>query len=245
MRPLKVLGICASPRKGNSEFLLENALQAAAAAGDSVEIQRYTLRGKKIGPCVACDYCSMSAGVCAIKDDFQELNEIWHAADVIIYSSAVYHMSIPGQLKCMIDRLGNTSFGRFASLFEPGSGKLPKIMKVVGSIAQGVHTCSGQEHTITDLINHALLMQCIPVTGDMWESYIGGGGWTGNNIGRDALKKQANEGELDALVAVRSAKAIGKRAVELALIIRAGAQTMSGALQSDPTYIPFYKLADS
>jgi len=244
MKPLKVLGICASPRKGNSEYLLEKALKAAASVEKSVETQFYTLRGKKMRPCVACGHCFSSAGVCPIRDDFQKLNELWHGADIIIYSAAVYHMSMPGQLKCFIDRLGNAGFGRFANLYEPGKERLPKTMKVIGSIAQGVHTCSGQEHTITDLINHALIMQGIPVTGDMWESYIGGGSWTRNDIDRNAMEKQAEQGELDALVAVRSAEAIGKRAVEMAQIIRAGALAMREELQGDPTYVPFYKLAD-
>lgn len=245
MRPLKVLGICASPRKGNSEFLLDKALSAAAKVDKSVEITSYTLRGKKMGPCVACGFCGKKAGACAVKDDFQELNELWHASDVIIYSAAVYHMSMPGQLKCFIDRLGNAGFGRFSGYFEPGKESLPKTMKVIGSIAQGVHTCSGQEHTITDLINHALIMQCVPVTGDMWESYIGGGSWTRNDIATDAFEKQYNQNELDAIVAVRSSESIAKRAVEMALIIRAGAATMRDVLEKDPTYKPFYNLADS
>ena len=56
MKPLKVLGICGSPRKGNTVFLLEKALEA----------------------------------------------------HVILYAFPVYHMSIPGQLKCLIDRLGES-----------------------------------------------------------------------------------------------------------------------------------------
>ena len=245
MKPLKVLGICASPRKGNSEFLLNKALDAAAKTAQNVEVASYSLRGKTMGPCVACGYCYKNDGACTVKDSFQELNELWHASDVIIYSAAVYHMSMPGQLKCFIDRLGNAGFGRFAKYYEAGHEKLPKVMKVVGSIAQGIHTCSGQEHTITDLINHALIMQSIPVTGDMWESYIGGGSWTRNDGERNAFERQAEQGELDALVAVRSSEAIGKRAVELALIVRAGTLAMRDSLISDPAYVPFFELADS
>jgi len=245
MRPLKVLGICASPRKGNSEFLLDKALEAAAKAGPSVEITSYTLRGKIMGPCVACGSCYTLGGECSVVDDFQELNALWHDSDVIIYSAAVYHMSMPGQLKCFIDRLGNAGFGKFAKYYETGHEKLPKVMKVIGSIAQGAHIVSGQEHTITDLINHALIMQSIPVTGDMWESYMGGGGWTRNDISRDAFERQEKEGELDALVAIRSSEAVGKRAVELAMIIRAGAQAVRPSLEGDPAYAPFFELADS
>lgn len=56
-----------------------------------------------------------------------------------------------------------------------------RILGICGSpIAQGMHLSSGQEHALTDLINHALVMQSIPVTGDIWESYIGAAGRTLN-----------------------------------------------------------------
>lgn len=239
MRPLNILGISGSPRKGNSEYLLDKALDAACDSAPGAQRQQYSVRGKKFSPCVACGKCGENGGTCIIKDDFAELRDLWHSADVIIYSVPVYHMSIPGQLKCFIDRLGNETFGRYTKLFEPGKEKLPKLMKVVGSIAQGIHFSSGQEHTLTDLINHALLMQCIPVTGDMWQAYIGGVGWTANDPARDALEKQMDRNEYDAMLAVQSARDIGKRAAELALIIREGGIHRKMELTKDPVYKPF------
>lgn len=239
MKQLNILGICGSPRKGNSEFLLNKALEAACeAAPGACNVTAYSVRGKKFSPCVACGKCGENGGECIIKDNFQELRDLWIAADVIIYSVPVYHMGMPGQLKCFIDRLGNSAFGKYSSLYEPGMEKLPKLMKVIGSIAQGMHISSGQEHTITDLINHALLMQCIPVTGDMWQSYIGGGGWTSNVADRNAIESQVGRNEYDAMVALQSAQAVGKRAAELALIIREGASIRKAALEKDPSYKP-------
>lgn len=240
MKQLNVLGICGSTRKGNSEYLLDQAIQSAhEAAPDVVSCTSYSVRGKKFGPCVACGKCGENSGECIIKDDFQQLRDLWIDADVIIYSVPVYHMGMPGQLKCFIDRLGNSTFGRYKGLYESGFEKLPKLLKVVGSIAQGVHICSGQEHTLTDLINHALLMQCIPVTGDMWQSYIGGGGWTSNDVDRNALKKQLEANQYDAQVAVQSAKDVGRRAVEIALMLRNGAAAMENELKKDASYKPF------
>ncbi len=120
-----------------------------------------------------CQACAKD-GECIIKDDFQELLEKWIEADVILYSVPVYHMGMPAQLKAFLDRLGNSLFGRYVKNFSPDAVTLPRSLKVIGSIAQGAHIFSGQEHTITDLINHALIMGCVPVTGDMWEAYIGG-----------------------------------------------------------------------
>ena len=237
---LNLLGISGSPRKGNSEYLLEKAMKAAEkVAQEQIESTFYSIRGKKIGPCIACSRCiEKLEGECSIKDDFQELRDLWLSADIILYSVPVYHMSIPGQLKCFVDRLGNSNFGRYMQLFPPGEEKLPKLLKVIGSITQGIHIHSGQEHTLTDLINHALIMQCIPVTGDMWEAYIGCGGWTSNAGERDALQQQYNENKYDAVIAVKAAESVGKRAAETALIVYDGVEKNRSKLGQDPAYKP-------
>jgi multimeric flavodoxin WrbA len=109
MKKVRLLGISASPRKlGNSRYLLERSLEAAEqAAPDRVRSELYSLAGKQIAPCISCFRCR-DLGDCAIADDFQDLRDKWAEADAIIYSVPVYHMGIPGQLKCFIDRLGNT-----------------------------------------------------------------------------------------------------------------------------------------
>lgn len=239
MRKLQVLGISGSPRKGNSEYLLQHALEAARnVQPQDLECNEYSFRRKIMGPCIACGYCEKNGGECSVKDDFAALRRLWMGADVIIYSVPVYHMSMPGQVKCFIDRLGNSLFGEFKHLFKPGEEALPKLLKVIGSIAQGVHISSGQEHTLTDLINHALIMQSIPVTGDMWHSYIGCGGWTSNDIDRRALQNQYEREHYDALVAVKSARDVGKRAVETSLLLHAGIQVRKAELCKDPAYKP-------
>lgn len=239
MRKLQLLGISGSPRKGNSEYLLQHALEAARGVGpDQSESVDYSFRGKKMGPCLACGYCGKNRGACKVKDDFSELRRLWMDSDVIIYSVPVYHMSMPGQVKCFIDRLGNSLFGEFSHLFEPGQEALPKLLKVIGSITQGMHISSGQEHTLTDLINHTLIMQSIPVTGDLWQSYIGCGGWTSNEIDRHALEKQYDRAHYDAVVVVKSAQDVGRRAVELCLLIHDGVRSRREALSKDPAYKP-------
>jgi len=234
---IKVLGINASPRKGNSEFLLNKALDYIKQQKEiDVEIEKYSFRGKKIQPCLACNYCSDHNGKCIQNDDFNSLKEMWVAADVILYSVPVYHMGMPGQLKCFIDRLGNSLFGTFSENFPAGAGTLPKLYKVIGNIVQGIHFSSGQEHTITQLINHTLLMQSIPVVADMWESYIGSAGWTENNINRKALEEMYNKGSFDATIAVKSAEKISHRAIELALIIKSGLRSNKEYFQKQNHY---------
>ena len=239
MKPIKVLGICGSPRKGNSLFLLEKAFEGCREVNpEGVVTSAYTVKGKRFEPCIACSHCAKHDGECVHKDDFSELRALWLKADVILYSVPVYHMGMPGQLKCFIDRLGNSMFGLYRSQLPAGTETLPKLLKVIGSIAQGIHIFSGQEHTITDLINHTLIMQSVPVAADLWESYIGAGGWTANRSERDSLEKLAESQEMSATAAVNASRRIGRRAVEMAMIIRSGLLACKDDLARDPLYRP-------
>ena len=226
---VKILGISGSPRHGNSEFLLEQALGAAKSVKPSkVKIEFYSFVGKRFAPCYSCFRC-IEEGDCIVKDDFQELRDKWVEADAIIYSVPVYHLSMPAQVKAFIDRLGN-------SLFASTGDNPPKFSKVIGIITQGTHIFSGQEHTITDLINHALIMGCIPVSGDPWESYIGVGGWTRTDIGVNALRELYEKGDEDAKVAVRAARSLGRRVALTSMIIKAGALAIKDILEEYPSY---------
>lgn len=238
---IRVLGFCASPRVGNSLFLLNQALEAvkvrAAELGEEVEIDTCTIRAKKLAGCVMCQGC-MQDGICRIKDDFGELQEKWLKADVVIYSVPVYHMGVPAQLKAFLDRLGNSSFGRYKKIFGEDMVTTPRPMKVIGCISQGIHSNSGQENTILQIINSALISGCVPVVGDMWESYVGAGGWTLNDESRNALEKQFAAGEESARVAVVSSRSLAVRAMDLAVLLRNGAKN-SPAVMEDPKYIAF------
>lgn len=232
---INVLGICGSPREGNSQYLLREALSGAQEVDtERVRLSEYLLKGKKFSPCVGCFKCDEEnhMGECVFRDDFQDLRDQWINSDVVIYSVPVYHLSIPGQLKCFIDRLGNT-ISRYYRL------TTPRFLKVIGAIAQGSHFGAGQELTINFLILHAVLKNCIPVSGDGWESYLGGCGWTKNDRGRDAIKKLYEDKEMDATVAVNSSRSLGRRAVELALIVKNGGIQMKEFLSKCPSYRPF------
>ena len=182
-RKIDVLGICASPRKGNSLYLLEKSLShiSTLPTADRVWTGLIELRSKKIAPCTACEACAKKGGECVIEDDFQEIRNQWERADVILYSVPVFHLGIPGQLKCFIDRFGNTQRKKFAV-------PSPRRLKVMGAISQGSHLFAGQESAVIYLLQHAVLMNCIPVSGDGWESYIGASGWTRAQKSEDAIR---------------------------------------------------------
>lgn len=240
---IRLLGICGSPRKGNSLFLLEQALDAGVNAyPDLVETETYIFGHTRFSPCDACQAHKKSKGECHIQDGFQALRDKWLDADAIIYSLPVYHMGIPGQVKCFIDRLGN-SLGYYFSEFLLGEPVfyIPRLMKVIGCITQGSHLFAGQEHVQAFINTHALLMRCIPVPGDFWESYIGAGGWTEGDPKVNALETLAADGKPDAKIAVRSAQSLGRRVVEMAMIIRDGLGANKSLLRKEPSYLPVLK----
>jgi multimeric flavodoxin WrbA len=236
---INVLGICCSPRRdGNSQYLLEKAFDLSVERlKPLVDLHTYHIRGKKFWPCLGCNKCThdSSKGECVIKDNFQELRDLWLAADVVIYSTPVYHYSVPGQIKCFLDRLGNSVNKRFQV-------SSPRFLKVVGTIAQGSHFGAGQEAAINFIIQHAVMKNCIPVSGDGWESYLGAVGWTANLKEEGAFKQLIAQKDADALVAVKASKSLVIRAIEMALIIRLGALAFSEYLNSNLAYESFMDL---
>ena len=99
---MRVLGIACSPRvHGNTEILIQEALNSAKESGANVEL--FTISGKIMYPCDACDACSKT-GQCHIKDDMQPLYEKMLEADGIIFGSPVYTWSVSAQAKIIMDR---------------------------------------------------------------------------------------------------------------------------------------------
>ena len=233
MKPLQVLGICGSPRKGNSLFLLERALQAARKGATGVEVDSVSLGGRKLAACNSCFWCVTHKGECKVQDDFQELRAKWLQSQVILYSFPVYHMGIPGQLKCFIDRLGQSG----GYIYETRVRRL----KVIGAITQGKHLYGGQDVALSFIVQHAVLMRCLPVSGEGGISYIGAGGWAFDLREIHAMRDHYEGGDPYAKITVEAAESIGRRAVELAEIIRSGGIAQKEKLAKDPTYLPFLK----
>lgn len=234
MKELQLLAISASPRaKGNSNSLLERAVYGAKEIGKgNLSTELYSFQGRHFAACRQCYGCDKTQGECVIEDDFQELRDRWVAADIIIYSVPVYHLSIPGQLKCFFDRLGQSLNKRYPSRRR---GEQPLHLKIVGNIAQGMDLFAGQENAVRDLTNHALLMNCVPITGS---TYIGGGGWTMGSRDTTKIKSLAEERDPAALLSISGAESIGRRSVQLALILRTGCQEHLDLLKSEWVFQP-------
>jgi len=102
VRPPFVLGLAGSPRKsGNSEMLLDKALEAAVE--ENATIKKIRINDLQF---IACQDCAKTRddGVCKIDDDFQTLYDNIIAADIVVLASPIYFGSVSAQVKTMIDR---------------------------------------------------------------------------------------------------------------------------------------------
>ena len=99
---MKVLGIYGSPRQGgNSDLLLDKALEGAAAAG--AEIEKIYVRDLQISGCQECGGCDQT-GSCVVPDDMKKVYPLLWDAEIIFLSSPIFFYGIPGQAKALIDR---------------------------------------------------------------------------------------------------------------------------------------------
>ena len=76
---MKILGICGSPRKGNTEFLLRETIKVAKEKGAEVEL--IFLREKRIEFCDGCLRCD-ETGKCHLRDDMQEIYKKLEESDI-------------------------------------------------------------------------------------------------------------------------------------------------------------------
>jgi multimeric flavodoxin WrbA len=101
-RKVTVVGIAASPRRGgNSEILLDKSLEGARSKGASVK--KIVLNELSFKPCQGCGGC-LRTGRCVLRDDLTAIYPVIARADSVIFSSAVYFLSVTAQAKMFIDR---------------------------------------------------------------------------------------------------------------------------------------------
>ena len=103
---MKVVGVCGSPRKGNTEWMLTRLLEEVAKAG--VETELVLLREKQIKGCDGCLICEVGGakrkGTCRIQDDMQLIYPKLMEADGFAFGTPVYFDMLSGLLKNFMDR---------------------------------------------------------------------------------------------------------------------------------------------
>ncbi len=101
---MRILGINASPRsRGNSDILLDKALEGAASAGAlTVKLELNDLR---LTPVQEEEYEKVSpSGLSVIDDDMAGVFRDIAESDAIVLASPIFFGSLTAQAKIMIDR---------------------------------------------------------------------------------------------------------------------------------------------
>jgi len=203
MSKVKVLGISGSPRKGrNTEALLDQALEAAEAAGAETEV--LSVAELSINPCTGCGTCVRERRCPQDEgDDMTHVKEKLLEADAFIFAAPSYFGSVPGAMKNLMDRS--------RSLKMDGHRLRDKVASAL-SLA-GLRY-GGAEQVAESLARFGLMHGMIVVGGV-------GDPLSGGYFGIASL--QADEGwrraQADA-VAVKNAEGVGKRVVEVAQALR-------------------------
>ena len=103
---MKIIGICGSPRKGNTEWMLGTFLETAAAMGAETEL--LLLRKLDIKRCTGCLTCDAGGkdrkGICTLKDDMAGIYPRLIEADAIVFGTPAYFDLLSGLLKNFMDR---------------------------------------------------------------------------------------------------------------------------------------------
>lgn len=103
---VKIIGVCGSPRRGNTEWMLNTLMAGAERRG--AEVETLLLRRMDVRLCRGCLACEEGGnerrGVCKIRDDMNDLYPRLMAADAIVLATPGYFEMLSGLLKNFLDR---------------------------------------------------------------------------------------------------------------------------------------------
>lgn len=232
MEKVKILGIAGSPRKGNTEYLLERALEAAESVG-GVETEFVSLRGKPVKPCMADYGCFKNATPevpCpTIKDDFgNEILKKMAKADGLLVGSPVYFGGPTAQIKALFDRsmsleVVGRKFGMRQSMRN----------KVGGVITIAVDRNGGQERTLFDMIAWMMIHDMVVVgTGPDRPAktgigtYFGGICTQGFPFRVSSMTPEGLRAAQEDEIGINSVIGVAKRVAEMTKLLKAGFKSL-------------------
>jgi multimeric flavodoxin WrbA len=214
--PINILGICGSPVKGgNTEVFLSEAMKAAEGLGD-VSTESVRLIEKRIGDCRHCNWClsKQDEGLfCCIKDDMLDLYPKIIEADAILLGTPTYGGRLSGYSAVFIDRWRALVLGkRYRGVLRN---------KVGGAMTVSWFRNAGPETALLSVVSAYL----------MWGMVVASPGEGGCQFGAVGLSSDGGSGRfvpeeklgvLKDKLGMSSARALAKRTVELARLMKAG-----------------------
>lgn len=166
---IMIVGVCGSPRKAATEYVLREALRTLEEKG--FETRFFTVRDKQIGFCLHCDYC-LKNKECVTKDDMVEVYDLFREADGYVFASPVYNGGLSGQLKAVMDRC-RALLAANKDVFRN---------KVGMAIAVGGDRVGGQESAIHQILDFYVLNGAVPVSGGAFGANLGATFWSKDSL---------------------------------------------------------------
>jgi multimeric flavodoxin WrbA len=237
---VRLVGISSSPRHGNTEILLREALQAAQEAYPEIAIEMISFKGKKIRPCYDCKACERRETAnlweqCVLKDDWVELVRplVDPVPNGIIIASPVYFSDVNSALRAFMERC--------TSLLKPYwfpqlPFKPPDFSRTAGgALAVGFHRHGGQETAILTILRFFVIVGIAAVGSVCPENgpigYYGGAAW------EDVTGEAGRKGVLKDRWGLYSARVLGRRVAHAALLL---ANAPDIPMVSEP-FVPHYE----
>ena len=164
-----IVGICGSPREQATDYVLKEALRMLGERG--FETHFWTVRGKRVGFCMHCDFC-LKNKECAFKDDMQEVYPLLKDAKGIIFATPVYNGGVSAQTKAIMDRC-RAAVASDKNFFRG---------KVGMGIALGGDRVGGQEAALQQILSFYVLNGMVPVSGGFFGANLGATFWTKDTL---------------------------------------------------------------
>jgi multimeric flavodoxin WrbA len=214
--PVKILGICGSPVKGgNTEAFLGEAMKTAEGLGD-VTTESVGLIEKRIGDCRHCNWCTskqVEGSFCCIKDDMLDIYPKIIEADALLIATPTYAGRLSGYSAVFMDRFRALVLGRRYR------GVLRN--KVGAAMTVAWMRNAGPETALLSVATAYL----------MWGMVLASPGEGGSEFGAVGISSEGGSGRFAAeeklgvlkdKLGMASARALAKRTVELARIMKSG-----------------------
>lgn len=166
---MKVFGICASPRNGTTQYVLNNALDKLKK--HDFETDMFSCQAKQITPCMHCDYC-LKNKKCVIDDDMSDVYEGLLDSDGIILATPVQSGGISSNLAAVMDRTRALEAIDYNIL----RGKIGM------SIAVGGDRTGGQDFAHLKNVTYFMIHGIIPVSGGPFGSNLGASFWSNDSL---------------------------------------------------------------
>ncbi len=102
---MKVLVLNGSPKEKSDTFRMTETFLKGLNRESAHDVRVIRVIEKRVAPCRGCFACWRNGdGHCVVKDDQNEILDLYRAADVIIWSFPLYCYSMPSHLKAVLDR---------------------------------------------------------------------------------------------------------------------------------------------